>query len=129
MIHKLYTLRVTNNTSFSLHAVSESQIGCSIPNRAPVCSESCKRCLPEPDIKQTKQLKNNQFHFTVSFNGLDFIGQPCTSMKLTKRKAALEVLLWLQGESCSSLTKIDHMSMLFKNKRLEKNVPYFSGAK
>lgn len=71
----------------------------------------------EAPTYKTKQLKNNQFRSTVIFNGLDFAGQPCSSKKLAEKEAAYEALLWLKGESHSSSTDIDHLSMLFKKSR------------
>lgn len=71
----------------------------------------------EAPTYKTKQLKNNQFRSTVIFNGLDFAGHPCSSKKLAEKDAAYEALLWLKGESHSSPTDIDHMSMLLKKSR------------
>lgn len=65
----------------------------------------------------TRQLRNNQFHSTVIFNGLNFDGQPCSSKKLAEKEAAAEALLWLKGESQSTPTDIDHMSMLLKKSK------------
>lgn len=63
---------------------------------------------------KTKQLRNNQFRSTVIFNGLNFVGQPCSSKKLAEKDAAAEALLWLRGESHSSARDLDHVSMLLK---------------
>ncbi|KAJ8773077.1 hypothetical protein K2173_028254 [Erythroxylum novogranatense] len=63
---------------------------------------------------KTKQLKNNQFRSTVCFNGLDFVGQPCSSKKLAEKDAAAEALLWLKGETKSSAKHVDHASLLLK---------------
>lgn len=71
----------------------------------------------EAPTYKTKQLKNNQFRSTVIFNGLDFVGQPCGSKKLAEKDAASEALLWLKGESHSSPTDIDHMSILLKKSK------------
>lgn len=80
---------------------------------------------------KTKQLKNNQFRSTVIFNGLDFVGKPCNSKKLAEKDAATEALLWLQGESQSSSSNIDHMSMLLKksSKKKSQKRPSFQDAK
>ncbi|KAG5155920.1 hypothetical protein JHK82_013889 [Glycine max] len=77
---------------------------------------------------KTKELKNNQFRSTVIFNGLNFVGQPCSSKKLAEKSAAAEALLWLKGDSHSS-DDIDHASVLLKksNKKSRKNS--FSSAK
>ncbi|GLT60383.1 hypothetical protein SLA2020_331510 [Shorea laevis] len=71
-------------------------------------------------IYKTKQLKNNQFRSTVCFNGLDFVGQPCTSKKLAEKDAAAQALLWMKGENHSSSRDIDHMSMLLKKSKSKK---------
>lgn len=63
---------------------------------------------------KTKQLKNNQFRSTVFFNGLDFVGRPCSNKKLAEKDAASEALLWLKGESHQSTGDLHHMSMLLK---------------
>lgn len=81
---------------------------------------------------KTRQLKNNQFRSTVIFNGLDFVGQPCTSKKLAEKDAASEVLLWLQGESPSPSTDVDHLSTVLLKKSSKKRSPRrnsFQGAK
>ncbi|KAL5544898.1 hypothetical protein UlMin_008682 [Ulmus minor] len=79
---------------------------------------------------KTKQLKNNQFRSTVMFNGLDFVGQPRSNKKLAEKDAAAEALLWLKGESHSSSSDLDHMSMLLKkNKRNSKKRTSFHDAK
>lgn len=72
----------------------------------------------EAPTYKTRQLKNNQFHSTVIFNGLNFSGQPGSSKKLAEKDAAAEALLWLKGESHSTPTDIDHVSVLLrKNKK------------
>ncbi|XP_010551147.1 PREDICTED: DExH-box ATP-dependent RNA helicase DExH3 [Tarenaya hassleriana] len=68
-------------------------------------------------VYKTRPLKNNQFRAMVSFNGLDFAGKPCGSKKLAEKDAAHEALLWLQGETNSSLGDLNHMSMLLKKNR------------
>ena len=77
---------------------------------------------------KTKELKNNQFRTTVVFNGLNFVGQPCSSKKLAEKSAAAEALLWIKGDGHSS-DDIDHASVLLKksNKKSRKNS--FSSAK
>ncbi|XP_020220553.1 DExH-box ATP-dependent RNA helicase DExH3 [Cajanus cajan] len=81
----------------------------------------------ESPTYKTRQLKNNQFRSTVIFNGLNFVGQPCSSKKLAEKSAAAEALLWLKGDSHSS-NDFDHASVLLKksNKSRKKS---FSGAK
>ncbi|XP_050232144.1 DExH-box ATP-dependent RNA helicase DExH3 [Mercurialis annua] len=66
---------------------------------------------------KTKQLKNNQFRSTVIFNGLNFVGQPCSSKKFAEKDAAAEALLWLKGEVHSSSRDINHVSTLLKKSR------------
>ncbi|KAJ9172807.1 hypothetical protein P3X46_016014 [Hevea brasiliensis] len=79
---------------------------------------------------KTKQLKNNQFRSTVIFNGLDFVGQPCSSKKLAEKDAAAEALLWLKGEVHSSSRDINHVSMLLKKgKRKSQNKTPVHGGK
>ncbi|XP_022738785.1 DExH-box ATP-dependent RNA helicase DExH3-like isoform X2 [Durio zibethinus] len=68
-------------------------------------------------IYKTKQLKNNQFQSTVILNGLDFMGQPCSSKKLAEKDAAAQALLWLRGEDHSSSREIDHASLLLKKSK------------
>ncbi|XWS50779.1 hypothetical protein CRYUN_Cryun12cG0117700 [Craigia yunnanensis] len=68
-------------------------------------------------IYKTKQLKNNQFRSTVIFNGLDFMGQPCSSKKLAEKDAAAQALLWLGGEDHSSFRDMDHASLLLKKSK------------
>ncbi|GMJ10853.1 hypothetical protein like AT1G48650 [Hibiscus trionum] len=68
-------------------------------------------------VYKTKQLKNNQFRSTVIFNGLDFVGQPCSNKKLAEKDAAAQALLWLRGEEHSSSRDIDHASLLLKKSK------------
>ena len=68
-------------------------------------------------IYKTKQLKNNHFRSTVIFNGLDFMGQPCSSKKLAEKDAAAQALLWLGGEDHSSSRDMDHASLLLKKRK------------
>lgn len=77
---------------------------------------------------KTNRLKNNQFRSTVMFNGLDFMGQPCSSKKRAEKDAAAEALLWLKGESHSSVQDLDHVSMLLKKSKI-KNKKRIPGAK
>uniref|UniRef100_A0A7N2MRJ7 RNA helicase n=1 Tax=Quercus lobata TaxID=97700 RepID=A0A7N2MRJ7_QUELO len=84
----------------------------------------------EAPTYKTKELKNNQFRSTVIFNGLNFVGKPCTSKKLAEKDAAGEALLWLSGESPSVSTDIDHMSMLLKkSKKKDQRRTSIRGAK
>ncbi|KAJ1394208.1 P-loop containing nucleoside triphosphate hydrolase [Sesbania bispinosa] len=71
---------------------------------------------------KTTQLKNNQFRSTVIFNGLNFVGQPCSSKKVAEKSAAAEAIMWLKGGTHSS-GDIDHASVLLKksNKKSRKN--------
>jgi ATP-dependent RNA helicase DHX36 len=71
----------------------------------------------EAPTYKTRQLRNNLFRSTVIFNGLNFDGQPCNSKKIAEKDAAAEALLWLKGESHSTATDIDHMSMLLKKSK------------
>ncbi|KAG6672948.1 hypothetical protein I3842_16G084700 [Carya illinoinensis] len=84
----------------------------------------------EAPTYKTRQLKNNQFRSTVIFNGLNFSGQPCSSKKLAEKDAANEALLWLKGESHSTPTDIDHVSVLLKkNKKKDQKRTSIRGAK
>ncbi|KAK7398828.1 hypothetical protein VNO78_10001 [Psophocarpus tetragonolobus] len=82
----------------------------------------------ESPTYKTKQLKNNQFRSTVIFNGLNFVGQPCSSKKLAEKSAAAEALLWLKGDRHSS-DDIDHASVLLKKSNKKSRKKSFSGAK
>ncbi|KAJ6411313.1 hypothetical protein OIU84_007973 [Salix udensis] len=70
---------------------------------------------------KTKQLKNNQFRSTVFFNGLDFVGQPCSSKKLAEKDAAAAALLWLKGETHSYSRNTDSSVLLKKSKTINQN--------
>lgn len=76
----------------------------------------------EPPTYKTRQLKNNKFRSTVVFNGLDFVGQPCSSKKLAEKDAASEALQWLTGESQSSQKAVEHVSTLLKKSKKQKEV-------
>uniref|UniRef100_A0A1D1YGD6 RNA helicase n=1 Tax=Anthurium amnicola TaxID=1678845 RepID=A0A1D1YGD6_9ARAE len=65
----------------------------------------------------TKQVKNNQFRATVEFNGMQFVGQPCSNKKLAEKDAATEALEWLMGGAPSSCRDVDHCSMLLKKSK------------
>ncbi|KAL2342375.1 hypothetical protein Fmac_003660 [Flemingia macrophylla] len=82
----------------------------------------------ESPTYKTRQLKNNQFRSTVIFNGLNFVGQPCSSKKLAEKSAASEALLWLKGDNHSS-NDIDHASVLLKKSNKKSRKKSFSGAK
>ncbi|EOY21156.1 hypothetical protein QUC31_007207 [Theobroma cacao] len=73
-------------------------------------------------IYKTKQLKNNQFRSTVIFNGLDFMGQPCSNKKLAEKDAAAEALLWLRGEDHFSSRDVEHASVLLKKSKKRTSV-------
>lgn len=66
---------------------------------------------------KTKQLKNNKFRSTVTFKGLDFMGQPCSNKKLAEKDAASQALQWLMGETQSSEKAVDHLSVLLKKSK------------
>lgn len=83
----------------------------------------------ETPAYKTKQLKNNQFRSTVIFNGLNFVGQPCSNKKLAEKDAAAEALLWLQGETHSSAQAIDHASILLKKSKKKNDRTSFHSAK
>lgn len=74
----------------------------------------------QPPAYKTKQLKNNKFRSTVIINGLDFVGQPCTSKKLAEKDAASEALQWLTGETQSSQKAVEHASTIFKDSKRKK---------
>lgn len=73
----------------------------------------------QPPIYKTRQLKNNLYRSTVSFNGLDFVGHPCSSKKEAEKDAAGEAIQWLTGnnETQAPPKTIDHMSMLLKKSK------------
>ncbi|KAJ7970316.1 putative ATP-dependent RNA helicase [Quillaja saponaria] len=83
----------------------------------------------EQPTYNTRQLKNNQFCSTVIFNGLNFVGQPCSSKKLAEKDAAAEAILWMKGETRSSIDDIDHMSMLLKKSKKKRRATSLNGAK
>ena len=67
---------------------------------------------------KTKQLRNNQFRATVEFNGMQFVGQPCSNKKLAEKDAAAEALEWLMGGNTSGSSRgVDAMSMLLKKSK------------
>lgn len=78
-------------------------------------------------VYKTRQLKNNMFRSMVTFNGLDFMGKPSGSKKNAEKDAAHEALLWLQGESKSSLNDLNHMSMLLKKNKSKNSARASSG--
>ncbi|CAM8929728.1 unnamed protein product [Rhodiola kirilowii] len=71
----------------------------------------------ELPIYSVKQLKNNQFQAVVMFNGLDFVGQPCSSKKAAEKDAAHEALQWLAGDAQFTPSSLDHVSGLLKRSR------------
>ncbi|XP_065865720.1 DExH-box ATP-dependent RNA helicase DExH3-like isoform X2 [Euphorbia lathyris] len=75
----------------------------------------------EAPIYKTRQLKNNQFRATVIFNGLDFVGQPCSSKKLAEKDVATTALLWLKGEEHSFSGDFNGLSLLKKSKSKNQN--------
>lgn len=68
-------------------------------------------------VYKTKQLKNSQFRATVEFNGMQFVGQPCSNKKLAEKDAAAEALEWLVGGNALDSRGIDAMSMLLKKNK------------
>ncbi|KAL0425353.1 UNVERIFIED_CONTAM: DExH-box ATP-dependent RNA helicase DExH3 [Sesamum radiatum] len=77
----------------------------------------------QPPSYKTKQLKNNKFRSTVVFNGLDFVGQPCSSKKEAEKAAATEALTWLTGESEPSEKTVDYMSAILKKSKKKQQSP------
>ncbi|GAV67332.1 dsrm domain-containing protein/DEAD domain-containing protein/Helicase_C domain-containing protein/HA2 domain-containing protein/OB_NTP_bind domain-containing protein [Cephalotus follicularis] len=71
----------------------------------------------EAPTYKTKQLKNNLFCSTVTFNELSFTGNPCSGKKHAEKDAAAEALLWLKGETYSSSQDINHVSVLLKKSK------------
>ncbi|XP_052179750.1 DExH-box ATP-dependent RNA helicase DExH3-like [Diospyros lotus] len=71
---------------------------------------------------KTTQLKNNKFRSTVIFNGLDFVGQPCSNKKLAEKDAAAQAIQWLMGDTQSSQKAIDNMSILLKKSKKKRKV-------
>ncbi|KAI3895368.1 hypothetical protein MKX03_032581 [Papaver bracteatum] len=71
-------------------------------------------------VYSTKQLKNNnQFRAMVEFNGMQFVGKPCSSKKLAEKDAAAEALQWLTGETGTPTgweESDDHKSIMQKLK-------------
>lgn len=66
---------------------------------------------------KTKQMRANQFRSTVEFNGMQFVGQPCSNKKLAEKDAAAEALEWLMGGDSSGSRGIDHMSTFLKKSK------------
>lgn len=63
---------------------------------------------------KTKQLKSQQFRATVEFNGMEFVGQPCSNKKLAEKDAAAEAIEWLMGRDAFGARGLDTMSVLIK---------------
>lgn len=70
---------------------------------------------------KTKQLRNNSFRAMVEFNGMQFIGQPCSSKKLAEKDAASEALEWLTGESTPSSGDTNPKSVLLKKSKKQRH--------
>ncbi|KAJ0962773.1 hypothetical protein J5N97_027895 [Dioscorea zingiberensis] len=68
-------------------------------------------------VYKTQQLKNFQFRSIVEFNGMQFVGNPCSNKKLAEKEAASEALEWLLGGASSGSRDIDHMSMMLKKSK------------
>uniref|UniRef100_A0A6N2MG04 RNA helicase n=1 Tax=Salix viminalis TaxID=40686 RepID=A0A6N2MG04_SALVM len=77
--------------------------------------------IPYPWLVLLFSLKNNQFRSTVFFNGLDFVGQPCSSKKLAEKDAAAAALLWLKGETHSYSRNTDSSVLLKKSRTINQN--------
>lgn len=78
----------------------------------------------QPPTYKTQQLRNTQFRSTVIFNGLDFVGQPCSSKKLAEKSAAAEAIIWLKGDNTHTYGDMGHASVLLKksNKKSRKKI-------
>ncbi|XP_027125922.2 DExH-box ATP-dependent RNA helicase DExH3 isoform X2 [Coffea arabica] len=76
----------------------------------------------QPPMYKTKQLKNNKFRSSVTFSGLDFVGQPRGSKKDAEKDAAAEALQWLTGESQSTGDTIDNMSAILKKSKKKQHL-------
>ncbi|KAL5052429.1 hypothetical protein RYX36_033111 [Vicia faba] len=83
----------------------------------------------QPPTYKTQQLRNTQFRSTVIFNGLDFVGQPCSSKKLAEKSAAAEAILWLKGDNTHSYGDMSHASVLLKKSNKKSRKKSFSDAK
>ncbi|KAL1327887.1 hypothetical protein AAHE18_13G335900 [Arachis hypogaea] len=93
---------------------SKSSAGVEAENFKNQLQSLLNRAGHEVPTYKTRQLKNNQFRSTVIFNGLDFVGQPCSNKKQAEKSAAAEALLWLKGDMHSSRDVASHMSVLLK---------------
>ncbi|KAK9107049.1 hypothetical protein Syun_023060 [Stephania yunnanensis] len=62
----------------------------------------------------TRQLMNNKFRTRVEFNGLEFVGQPCSTKKLAEKDAAAQALQWLTGGTEPGPEDSYNMSLLLK---------------
>ncbi|KAH9602084.1 hypothetical protein KSS87_013738 [Heliosperma pusillum] len=71
----------------------------------------------ETPVYKTRQLKSNQFRSTVTFNGLEFVGQSCNNKKQAEKDAAGEALQWLMGDTPSFQSDIGHLSMFMKKNK------------
>lgn len=70
---------------------------------------------------RTKQLKNSQFRATVEFNGMQFMGQPCSNKKSAEKDAAAEALHWLMGETQTGDDYVSHVSVMLKKSKKDHN--------
>ncbi|KAF5751882.1 ATP-dependent RNA helicase DHX36 isoform X1 [Tripterygium wilfordii] len=71
---------------------------------------------------KTKQLKNNQFRAIVEFNGMQIMGNPCSTKKNAEKDAAAEALHWLMGGMQTGDDEyINHMSVLLKKSKNNHN--------
>ncbi|KAL9267626.1 DExH-box ATP-dependent RNA helicase DExH3-like protein [Drosera capensis] len=64
-------------------------------------------------VYKTRELKD-LFRSKVTFNGLEFVGRPCSSKKAAEKEAAAEALEWLMGETASMDSGIENASALLK---------------
>ncbi|KAG9449015.1 hypothetical protein H6P81_008980 [Aristolochia fimbriata] len=71
----------------------------------------------EPPTYRTKQLKNSMFRGCVEFNGMQFVGQPCSSKKQAEKEAAAEAMEWLIGGAVPVQKDVNHMSVLLKKSK------------
>ena len=81
------------------------------------------RAGQEAPTYSTKPSKNNHFRSTVEFNGMQFVGQPCSNKKLAEKDAAEEALDWLMGGAPAGCRDIEHVSkQLKKNRRKNQRI-------
>ncbi|KAK9116204.1 hypothetical protein Sjap_015151 [Stephania japonica] len=69
----------------------------------------------------TRQLKNNKFRARVEFDGLEFVGQPCSTKKLAEKDAAAQALQWLTGGTEPGPEDSYNMSLLLKPEKKKRH--------